>query len=217
MIKAVIFDFGNVICKLDNNIFLRRISGYTEKPVPELAGLIYGKSDLPRLYEIGLINSDVFFSGIVELCALRIKKEEFIRAYTDIFTPIPATFDLVRQLKAGYKLALLSNTSEWDFEEGIKPIEIYDLFDTVTLSYEVKAMKPGRKIYMDALSKLKLAPRECVYIDDIAEYAAAAREIGIHSFRYISPEQLAADLEGLGIPGISGGKPGPAVPKDASS
>ena len=217
MIKAVIFDFGNVICKLDNSIFLRRISGYTEKPVPELAGLIYGKSDLPRLYETGLINSDSFFAGMVELCALRIKKEEFIRAYTDIFTPMPATFDLVRQLKTGYKLALLSNTSEWDFEYGIKPIEIFDLFDTVTLSYEVKAMKPDRKIYTDALNKLKLAPRECVYIDDIDEYAAAAREIGIHSFRYISPKKLAADLGGLGITGISCGKPEPATPAGASS
>ena len=212
MIKAVIFDFGNVICKLDNNIFLRRISNYTDKPVPELAGLIYDKSNLPRLYETGLISSDSFFEGVVELCALRIKKEEFIRAYSDIFTPIPATFDLIRQLKTGYRLALLSNTSEWDFEYGIKPIEIFGLFDTVTLSYETKAMKPERKIYMDALSKLKLEPQECVYIDDIGEYAAAAREIGIHSFRYTSPEQLAVDLGSMGISGILSGKLEPVTP-----
>jgi putative hydrolase of the HAD superfamily len=199
LIKAIIFDFGNVICSLDNTVFLRRISGYTEKPVPELAGLIYGKSDLPRLYETGLIDSDRFFAGVVELCKLHIGKEEFIRAYTDIFTPIPATFELIGQLKAGYKLALLSNTSEWDFEYGIKPIEIFDLFDTVTLSYEVKVMKPERRIYMDVLRKLKCAPRECVYIDDIEANAAAAREIGIHGFCYISPEQLAADLKSLGI------------------
>lgn len=199
MIKAVIFDFGNVICGLDNQVFLRRISHYTKKSIEELDEIIYGESGLPRQYETGLISSQQFFERIAALCALSITKDEFVKAYTDIFTAIPATFDLVKRLKPGYRLGLLSNTSEWDFEYGIRPIGIFDLFDAVTLSYEVKAMKPERKIFLDVLAKLKLEPRQCVYIDDIAEYVAAAQRLGIHSFQYKSDKRLVEDLKNLEI------------------
>lgn len=40
MIKAIIFDFGNVIATFDNNKFLERISKYTEKTVSELDRII---------------------------------------------------------------------------------------------------------------------------------------------------------------------------------
>jgi len=199
LIKAIIFDFGNVICTLDNDIFLQKISNYSQKTVHELKEIIYVESDLPRLYETGLIGSDHFFERVVECCALDMEKRDFITAYTDIFTPIPGTFELVRKLTSSYKLAILSNTSEWDFEYGIRPIEIFALFAAVTLSFEVKAMKPDRKIFFDCLRKLRLEPQECVYIDDMTEYADAAREIGIHSFRYTGHEKLLNDLESLGI------------------
>jgi FMN phosphatase YigB (HAD superfamily) len=184
---------------LDNNIFLRRISKYTKTPLFRLKEIIYGESDLPRLYETGLIDSGRFFERIVELCDLNIKEGEFITAYTDIFTPIPGTFELVKKLKPSYTLAILSNTSEWDFVYGIRPIGIFDLFDTITLSFEVKAMKPDPKIFFDALKKLRFEPQECVYIDDMIEYAAIARELGFHGFLYTTHKNLLNDLQSLDI------------------
>jgi len=189
MIKAIIFDFGNVICTVDNNIFLERISKFADKTISELKELIY-LSDLPQKYETGLISSDEFFNEIVRKCSLSISKHEFIKAYTGIFTPIQTTFDLIRKLKAKYKIALLSNTSEWDFKYGEKPIEIFDLFDAVSLSFNVKAMKPENKIFLDSLSKLNLKPEQCIYIDDIEEYVEAANQMGIHGIHYISYEKL---------------------------
>lgn len=200
-LKAVIFDFGNVICKFDNNIFLKKISRFSDKSVQELSELIYSSPDnLPRKYETGLITSDEFFNAVKEKCNLSISKEDFIEAYTKIFTPIPETFDLIKKLKSeGYKLALLSNTSEWDFEYGIKPIEVFNLFDAVSLSFEVKAMKPEKRIFYDSLEKLNLKPEECVYIDDIKEYVDVADEIGIKGIHYTSPSQLKASLIELKI------------------
>ena len=200
-LKAVIFDFGNVICKFDNNIFLKKISRFSDKSVQELSELIYSSPDnLPRKYETGLITSDEFFNAVKEKCNLSISKEDFIEAYTKIFTPIPETFDLIKKLKSkGYKLALLSNTSEWDFEYGIKPIEVFNLFDAVSLSFEVKAMKPRKDIFYDSLEKLNLKPEECVYIDDIKEYVDVANEIGIKGIHYTSPSQLKASLIELKI------------------
>ena len=198
MIKAIIFDFGNVICTVGNNIFLEKISKFTDKTISELKELIY-LSDLPEKYEMGLLSSDEFFNEIVKKCNLSISKSEFIKAYTDIFTPIQTTFNLIRKLKTKYKVALLSNTSEWDFEYGIKPIEVFNLFDAVSLSFKVKAMKPKNKIFLDSLSKLNLKPEECVYIDDIEEYVEAANQMGIHGIHYISYEKLINSLKRLNI------------------
>ena len=180
MIKAIIFDFGNVVCEFDNNIFLRKISEFTDKSISELNELIYLSSDLPRRYETGLISSDQFFNEISKRCNLSMSESEFIKAYTDIFTPIKTSFELIRKLRPRYKLALLSDTSEWDFEYGIRPVEVFDLFDAVTLSFEVGALKPDKKIFYDALARLSVEPEECIYVDDIEEYVRAAQRIGIH-------------------------------------
>lgn len=190
MIRAIIFDYGNVISRVNNNLFLERISGFCDKSVSELHKLIYEDSGLPVQYETGVITSAEFYHKISELCGLRMKRADFITAFTDIFTPVQGTAGLIKQLKANYKLALLSNTNEWDFEYEVSKNESFHLFDTVTLSFVVKEMKPGRKIYMDALGKLSLNPEECVYIDDIREYAEAASAIGIAGVHYMSHEQL---------------------------
>lgn len=126
-------------------------------------------------------------------------KSELINAYINIFTPIPTTFDLIRKLKKRYKIGLLSNTGEISFEHVIKPVEVFELFDTITLSFEVKAMKPAKEIYFDALEKLNLEPEECVYMDDIEEFAEAATKLGIHGIHYTSHERLVGELKRLNV------------------
>lgn len=199
MIKAVIFDFGNVICSFDNNIFVEKIAKFTDKSFQELNKLIYLDSKLHIQYESGSLTSGEFFKKTVKLCDLKISREVFVKAYTDIFTPIPTTFSLIRKLKLNYKLGLLSNTNELDFEYAIKPIKIFNLFDAVTLSFKIKAMKPDERVFYDLLEKLDLQPEECVYIDDIKKYTDAAEEIGIKGIHYLSYEQLCDSLRNLKI------------------
>ena len=201
MIKAIIFDLGNVIYNFDNNLFLNKISKHTEHSAAELNELIYESSTLPKQYETGLLTSDEFFDSITDLCDLSISKNDFIEAYTNIYTPIAPTFDLIRNLRPNYKLALLSNTCEWDIEYGIKPRmgELFDAFDAVSLSFEIKAMKPREEIFLDVLEKLKLRPEECIYIDDIKEYTDAASKLGINGVHYTSHTELIADLARLGV------------------
>ncbi|HCV44237.1 MAG TPA: hypothetical protein DGH68_12185 [Bacteroidetes bacterium] len=195
MIKAVIFDFGNVICRFDNKIIFEKVSVHTGKSVSELETIVYGAPDLILGYERGTISSDEFYGGLKTMFGLQMSKAEFIRVYTDKFTPIAETFDLIRKLKGRYKLGLLSNTSEWDFEYGIRTVAVFPLFDSITVSFQVHALKPDKNIYLDALTKLDVHPHECVYIDDIEGFAEAARELGIHAVHYRSPEQLEESLK----------------------
>ena len=197
MIKAVIFDFGNVICRFDNRVVLTRVAERSGKSVQELEELVYQSSDFIKQYERGLATSHEFFRHFSVLCDLEVSEEDFIKMYTDKFTPIPETMDLIRRLKGNYRLGLLSNTSEWDFEYGIKMTEVFSLFDSVTLSFRVHALKPEPDIYRDAVSKLGVPPEECVYVDDIDRYADAARELGMTAIQYRSPQDLLVKLKNV--------------------
>jgi glucose-1-phosphatase len=194
MIRAVVLDFGNVVCRFEPRLFVERLLRLSKIPVGNVADMLHRSVDLGRAYETGLITSDQFFEGICARYGLVVEKGEFIDAFVHIFMPILPTFDLIRQLKPRYKLGLLSNTNEWHFEYGIKSVEVFPLFDAVTLSFQVGAMKPDARIYSDMLGKLRLEPNECVYVDDIEENVEAGRRIGMKTIQYMSPDQCLAEL-----------------------
>lgn len=198
-IQAIIFDFGRVLCNFDIQRFFRRAALFSTLPPGTLDSVMTSATEVANRYETGLITSDEFYEAVCRLASLRMPKEEFVRAYTDIFTPILPTFDLLRRLKPRYRLALLSNTSEWHFMYGIRPVEVFPLFDTVTLSYEVGAMKPDPRMYRNALQKLNVPPASCVYIDDLPENVEAGRGLGLHALLYTSHDTLLSDLRSLRI------------------
>jgi putative hydrolase of the HAD superfamily len=199
MIKALVFDFGNVICSFDNNIFLKKISTFTPKSEKELRNLIYVDTNITQEYDMGLLKSEEFYRKVSTLCNLSVSKEDFRKAFTEIFTPIRTTYALIRRLKLKYKIGLLSNTDEWHFEYGIKPIEIFGFFDAITLSYKVGVMKPDMKIFHDILNKLNLSSHECIYIDDLAEFVDVAKELGFKGIKYTNYEDLLVSLRKLQI------------------
>ncbi|GLH72724.1 hydrolase [Geothrix limicola] len=197
-IRGLFFDFGNVICTFDNRRILRALAPLCERTPEALETLIYGSS-LPRAYESGAIDSRTFLEGLSALCGHAFDEATFIRAFTDIFTPIPTTFALLRRLKGRYRLGLISNTNPWHFQHGIQTTEVFPLFEAVTLSHEARALKPDPRIYRDALNKLGLDPGACVFIDDIPAFAEAATSLGMHGLVYTGPEALEADLARLGV------------------
>ena len=197
--QAIIFDFGNVIATFSDTYFTDGLARHCEKSSEQLYQIIYENNDLKTDYEMGSITSDEFFHRIIELTGALIEKDEFIRIYTSIFTPVPETISLIHKLKQNYKLGLLSNTSEWDFEFGIKAIQVFPLFDAVTASFKLKKFKPDKELYLDNADKLSVSPQECIYIDDIKEYADAASNLGMTGIHYTGPDELLSRLRDLGI------------------
>lgn len=193
-IKAVIFDFGNVICRFDNQVFTKRLAALCGKPAGALHALIYEPPDLPRAYESGALDSAGFLAGISERCGHDFAEADVVAAYTGIFTPVEATFDLIRKLKPRVKLALISDTGPWHAEHIIRPSEVFPLFDAVTLSCELGTLKPDPRLFADALGKLGLMAEECVYVDDRRDVVQAANAFLMHGLVYTTPEALLADL-----------------------
>ncbi|HPT66091.1 MAG TPA: HAD family phosphatase [Candidatus Woesebacteria bacterium] len=200
MIKAIIFDFGNVICRFDNDIYRAKIAEITGKKIEDIKDSIFRNSDILYKFETGLISNQDFFKELSKICGLNIPYDQLKEIYSkDKFTHIEGMTDLIKKLQKKYKIGLLSNTSSWDYDYILKEAPIIKTFDTITTSFGVKAMKPSPKIFEDALNKLKLKAEECVYTDDILEYIEAAEKLGIKAVHFTTTENFKSDLKNLGV------------------
>jgi putative hydrolase of the HAD superfamily len=113
----------------------------------------------------------------------------------------PVMMDWVRALKnRGMKIAVLSNM----------PIEIstymrhhapwFRDFDYVCFSAEVQLAKPEADIFHACLKVVHSRPEECLFIDDRAENVEAARALGMRTLKFVSVQQLAAEVKPYGLP-----------------
>lgn len=102
-----------------------------------------------------------------------------------IYHPIKQGVELLKQCKAlGHRVYLLTNM-DCEFMDQIKNKhpKIFELFDGIIVSAEVKALKPYPGIYKHLLKKYDLHPSQCYLIDDQAENIVGARNLGLHAIR----------------------------------
>lgn len=200
MIKAIIFDFGNVICHFTNEIYKQKIADLSGKTIEEIKNIFYENSDIFKRFETGEINGQEFYENLGKIYGINIPYQELKTIYSkDKFSRVPGTKELIEKLRKNYKVGLLSNTSEWDWDYMIQVAPEIETFDTITKSYEAKAMKPDEAIYEDALKKLNLKPEECVYTDDILEYVDKAKSLGFEAFQFTTAEKFKEDLKSIGV------------------
>ncbi len=199
MIRAIVFDYGNVIDTVDMSRFVRAVTRNTQLSSAAVQTLLGHSSPLARQYESGSLSSDEFYDRLVCTHGLSVDKEDFFRAFNDVFSPIAPTHELIRKLKPRYRLGLLSNTNASHFERSVKTSPVFPLFDAVTVSFEAGVMKPAEGMFRSILSKLDVQPEESAYIDDLAENVDAARDIGMNGVLYRTPADLLASLQELQI------------------
>jgi len=80
-------------------------------------------------------------------------------------------------LRKNYKLALVSNCFV-GLSDVLRALNLTHFFECIILSYEVGVRKPDRRIYLEALQRLKLRPEESVFVSD-AISDLGAREVGL--------------------------------------
>ena len=192
--KAVIFDFGGVVGKVDRQPMLEFLSKSLNKPhkkvKKDLSGeALYVAMEKPYSYWES-------YAGISLPLSWRKKFEAIKKA---IIREVPGMRDLVRSLKSqGIQVALLSNTRV-NRGRFIEKLGGYDLFDPILLSCYLGAKKPSPEIFHLLVDHLRWKPSECLFIDDRKTNVRAAKAYGIDSIHFKSAEKLAVQLAKRGI------------------
>ncbi|MCI5727364.1 MAG: HAD family phosphatase [Clostridium sp.] len=86
-------------------------------------------------------------------------------------------FEFLSHLKASnIKIGLATSNSIDLLTAVLKNNEIYDFFDTITVSDEVKVGKDNPDIYLLSAKKLGVSPSECIVFEDIPAAVSGAKK-----------------------------------------
>ena len=108
-------------------------------------------------------------------------------------------YNLARNLKDCYRVALLSNINILHFEYIKKTFPILDAFHNIVTSFEAGFRKPHPLIYQKTLDILGARPQNVFYTDDRYELVDSANRLGIRSFVFKTLGQLKDDLANSGV------------------
>lgn len=199
IIKAIVFDLGNVLLPFDYSIAVKRINSIEENLGEVFLSFYKANYELHRSFERGDLPEEKFISTMLDAMQNKIDAETFCKIYSEIFTINQNVASLLPKLKQNYKLVLLSNTNAIHKKYGWEQYEFIKYFDKLILSHEVNAVKPEEKIYKAVEEFTGLQPEEHVFIDDILEYVNGAKKLGWDGIQFLGYENLVEELLKRGI------------------
>ncbi|NTW62361.1 HAD family phosphatase [Candidatus Saccharibacteria bacterium] len=183
MIKAVIFDCFGVLAQPARTLLYR--------DYPQFNNEI---DDLEHQNHLGMIDRNEFENAIAKLVGLT--PEQVKSRYYDISVKDKSAVALVRQVKKmnRYKVGLLSNVGPDRIGDVLPMTDLRELFDEVTLSFQVGMVKPEVAIFDLMAQRMGVATNECIMIDDRESNLEGAQNAGMQTIRFISSDQVAGEL-----------------------
>lgn len=195
MIKAIIFDIGNVILRttdLKPRREWERRFGLQDWSLEKM----FFNSDIGLAAQVGKASTDEAWAHVVR--RLGIDESELPALKRDFWAGDTWDHDLlafIQSLKPFYKLGILSNAMP-DARANLREHINESLFDVIVFSGEEGIKKPDAEIFRRVLARLGVQPAEAVFVDDLPANIEAARALGMHAIHY-TPDMNAGDIKRL--------------------
>ncbi|MBT7902977.1 HAD family phosphatase [Candidatus Woesearchaeota archaeon] len=195
MIKAIIFDWGGVISI--HGKFTQYYQEYkdqlnvTEEKYVKVATKYWNQ------VKIDEISCNSFWNNLgndLNIDPKKLQKEIF-----EYYGFNEEVWNLIKDLKPNYHLALLSNNMKEWFDKLDSQHNFTQIFDTLILSHDVKLAKPDEEIFLKAQNKLPFSPEECLFIDDQPRNITPAKKIGFNTILFTNANQLKEELKKFNI------------------
>jgi len=199
MIRAVLFDIGNVILAFSHERMCRQLAEVYGASTETIRQEIF-ESGLAELLDRGEVGTEDLWHRLNRVGSRQATFAEACVAATDIFDADPAVAEIVEDLhQEGVRLVVLSNTCEVHSSHVLREFPVFEYFDHLVLSHQLGAVKPEEKIFKRALGAAGCAAGECFYTDDIAQYVQSARSLGIDGEVFQGADLLREQLRQRGV------------------
>ena len=200
-VKAVIFDYGDVLCHRPTAAQIKRLAGFFGVS-SDVFGELWERNRGP--YDRGDLTPEAYWSILAEDAGTKIppgKLEEICDLDMAMWSNVNS--DMVEwalQLASGgMKLGLLSNMHRDMVAHARAHFAWLKSFDCVTLSAEARLIKPNPAIYEQTLHGLGVSASETLFLDDREVNIQGARALGIQAIRFQSMAQLRSELQATGF------------------
>jgi glucose-1-phosphatase len=195
-LRAVLFDLGGVILRTEYQAPRQRLAEEFGMDYDDIDKIVFGGNSAVRA-SVGEITEEEHWRNVMKI--LKKPAAEYERIRTDFFAGDVldhTILNFLRSIKPKYKVGLISNA--WSgLRSYIEREKFEDVFDHMTISAEVGAMKPSAKIYEFALEQLQVQANEAVFVDDVLENIKACEKLGIRGIQFKDPELTIKQLKAL--------------------
>ncbi|MGH2914530.1 MAG: HAD family hydrolase [Solirubrobacteraceae bacterium] len=114
--------------------------------------------------------------------------------------PIAGSVEILRDLRQrGVRCFALTNMEAETYPLRLARYEFLRWFDGTVVSSAEGVAKPAREIFERLLDRFELEPASTLMIDDAERNLATARELGMQTALFSSPEALRSRLEAAGL------------------
>ncbi len=193
MIKAAVFDYGNVLCRVDRSACNRALAAHSRLAAEEVGRFVWGGA-IEEDAETGRIDSREHFRRIKAAIDGEAgwTYERFAEEYMAGILPHPdGEAALLGARRLGLRCFVLSNTS-FLHARGIFTSEVLCTVPELhALSFKLGWMKPDPRCWRWLLDRAGLDAAECIYVDDALINCEAAAAMG---FRVIHCVAAPCDL-----------------------
>ena len=195
-IKALILDYGGVISKPQDFEHVENMLCILEQEYKDFE-IIYRGSRAE--YDSGHKTGTEYWMDILNHFDIEFKSadiatliQEDVKSWTRINDSM---IRFVNEIRSEiYKLSIISNMTEDTLAHIRTGFKWLDLFDELIFSCEFGTNKPDKKIYEVCLDKLKLSPKECLFVDDSAENIEGASAIGMNTIHFKSFDEFFSEF-----------------------
>ncbi len=196
LVKAIIFDYGNVLSEAQNDTEIRGMAAVFDLPVSDFANAYWR---FRVAYDEAKLEPREYWDAVARTVSRSIAESQLSRLIVldslSWMYPRTVIADWASALhQAGFPTALLSNMPV-TLRDALAGCAWLPPFYHRTLSCDVKLSKPSPEIYLNCLHGLNLAPSEVLFLDDREPNVRAARDLGMHALQFTTPAALAAELD----------------------
>jgi putative hydrolase of the HAD superfamily len=202
MIKAVIFDYGNVISAQQESSVQREMEKLAGVPASLFASVYathraeFDRGTITGAQMYAMLLKDAGYETLSQDTALMQKIASIDMSSWRRINPEVIEWCLSLK-KQGYKLGILSNMPHEFLTMYESEIPPFVEADYACFSCRVRLIKPEEAIYCDALRGLGVAPHEAVFFDDMQVNIDAANKLGINGVLWTGLEDAKRALQGI--------------------
>ncbi|KAI2910665.1 hypothetical protein CBS147343_9864 [Aspergillus niger] len=188
--KAVIFDMGDVL-------FTWNPQADTQVTHETLAHIV--QSTTWNRYERGLLSAEQCYGQFSSDFAIPPSDlAETFKQTTGSLKPDSTMTMLLHRLKAqGYRLYMMTNIPQLDFDLLRNTEYVWHLFDRIFASGYVGMRKPDLEFYQWVLNVTGLTAAEGIFVDDKEENVAAAERVGMLAIHFRNAAATSKELQAL--------------------
>ncbi len=184
---SVIFDYGGVLVHHQTKADQARMAAMAGVPLTQFTELYWAKR---AEYDKDAMTAAEYWRDIAREASVPISTsmiDQLTSKDTESWMQFDEVmWDWIRQLRQLRKqVAILSNMPR-ELGEALKARTTrLEVFDEITLSYEVRAAKPEPVIYEQCLEGLNALPERTLFLDDRIENVQSAELLGIRAIQFL--------------------------------